>query len=386
MKSKVLLVGTLTSRLNGSARSFVKVGKALKERGHTVVSVLPDRSGIHSDSVSSHDKVLVANIVPVRRSFLAILNIPASMIRFALIVAKEKPNSIHINDIPWFYLIVVARLFRKRVSIHSRYVEPNLYVSRFIKTFLHHTAKVLFVSEYNKKLWGYRHENGVVLNNPGIRFAESGEAVTPVTDPYLLVVSRISPDKGIFEAIKFFYLISRMPGNSSLRLKVAGGCQYRYQEIYEEKCRLLIRKLGLSDKVDWLGSVDNTASLFLGARAYIHLPNFEDPFPTTIMEALAFGTYIVTNARGGIPEQVDGFEGVHILAQDIIDRLYSLDAEQLMGFQHPDLGLLAIPKKPGAGFSRSGLYEKRFSWDFFAVRLENYVCQAGSSALYANEL
>lgn len=375
MKKTVLLVGTLTSKLNGSARSFVKVGKALHERGHKVVSVVPDCGGIYTESASLHDKVLVAEIVPVRRSIRALLLVPVSMVKFALIVAREKPDAVHINDIPWFYLILIAKMFGVRVSIHSRYVEPNPVISRFIKMFLHRAHRVLFVSEFNKKLWHYTDENGDVLNNPGIPVAEEDhDATEMVGDPYVLVVSRISPDKGILESIKLFYIISRSASNASLRLKVAGGCQYPYQEAYEEECREFAQSLGIADRIDWLGAVEHTASLYTGARAYIHLPNFEDPFPTTIMEALAFGTYIVTNRRGGIPEQVEGFQGVYILEREVMEELKLLGHKSLESGHLIGLIDLGVPATSSTSYGREGLYEERFSWTSFAERLERNVC------------
>lgn len=375
MNCKVLLVGTLTSKLNGSARSFVKVGKALREKGNNVVSVLPNSEGIHAESVLEHDKVLIADVVPLRRSIGAFLRIPYSVIEFSKIIKRERPGVVHINDIPWFYLILVVRLFGAKVSIHSRYVEPNPLVSSIIKAFLRHAHCVLFVSEFNKRLWEYPHKNGVVLNNPGVFLEETpGRSVDDGRESYMLVVSRISPDKGILESIKLFYLLSKANNDSEVRLKIAGGCQYPYQEIYGGRCRQLAEDLGISSRIDWLGLVEETAPLYVGAIAYIHLPNFEDPFPTTIMEALASGIYIITNGRGGILEQVEGFSGVCVIDQTILDKLQSVESSSVGDFCLGVLKGIELPSSSIFRYDRKALYSERFSWDAFSRRLQEHVC------------
>ncbi|MEP1744170.1 MAG: glycosyltransferase [Kangiellaceae bacterium] len=309
---KILAVGAITNEMNGSSRSFIRLCNLLS-RENEVNVVLPNLDGVADLLIESINKCIVADISPIRRSFLNIVKAPFSIVRFYLIVRKIKPDVIHINDIPWFYLILVAKVSNVPVTIHSRYIESNRFLKKLISLFLERADKVIFVSDYNKKLWNLNRGNKcVTIHNPGVfDFVEMDLSNLRLPKKFALIVSRISEDKGIIEVINSYYKLSKIIPD--LCLVIAGDYQYNYQKVYKKKCELLVSQLELDDKVIWLGKIDKPHSLYKGCAVYYHLPNFEDPFPTTIMEGLSLNSKIITNCKGGIPEQVEGFSGVFIL-------------------------------------------------------------------------
>lgn len=110
---------------------------------------------------------------------------------------------------------------------------------------------------------------------------------------YLLFFGRIHPDKGTKEAI----LGARQAG---VPLVIAGIVQD--QAYFEQEVEPHID----GEQVRFIGAVGHVrkAELLGGARALLHLVNFDEPFGFSVVEALACGTPVVANRRGSMPEIV----------------------------------------------------------------------------------
>lgn len=110
---------------------------------------------------------------------------------------------------------------------------------------------------------------------------------------YLLFFGRIHPDKGTAEAID-------LADRTGLRLLLAGIVQDRAYFEREVAPRLD------GARVRFLGPVgpDRRAELLGGARALVHLVNFEEPFGFSVVEAMACGTPVIAMGCGSVPEVV----------------------------------------------------------------------------------
>ena len=116
---------------------------------------------------------------------------------------------------------------------------------------------------------------------------------------YLLFYGRFHPDKGAAEAIA----VARAAG---LPLRMAGiiqdeGYYRREVEPHLDGAR-----------VSYLGPVGpgERDALLGGARALLHLINFDEPFGLSVAEAMACGTPVVARRRGSMPELIrDGATG-----------------------------------------------------------------------------
>jgi glycosyltransferase involved in cell wall biosynthesis len=133
---------------------------------------------------------------------------------------------------------------------------------------------------------------------------------------YLLFLGRIHPDKGTREAIE----VAR---RSSLPLVIAGVVHD--MEYFRDEIEPQID----GDAVRYVGPVGalKRDRLLGGARALLHLINFDEPFGLAVVESLACGTPVIASPRGSMPELLrDGITGYLVDDTDhAVDAVRSLD-------------------------------------------------------------
>ncbi len=110
---------------------------------------------------------------------------------------------------------------------------------------------------------------------------------------YLLFLGRIHPDKGTAGAIE----VARRAG---LPLVIAGVVQD--QDYHRRRVEPFVDGVDVS-YVGPVGPAERDR-LLGGARALLHLIDFDEPFGLAVVEALATGTPVITHPRGSMPEIV----------------------------------------------------------------------------------
>jgi glycosyltransferase involved in cell wall biosynthesis len=110
---------------------------------------------------------------------------------------------------------------------------------------------------------------------------------------YLLFFGRIHPDKGTVEAID-------VAERAGIPLVIAGIVQD--QGYFEQRVEPRLD----GESVSYVGAVgpDRRGCLLGGARALLHLVNFDEPFGFSVVEAMACGTPVIATRRGSMPEIV----------------------------------------------------------------------------------
>lgn len=162
-------------------------------------------------------------------------------------------------------------------------------------------------------------------------------------EDYLLFFGRISYEKGLVEAID-------LAEQCQMPLKIAGIIQD------EEYFRTRVEPRLRPGAVDFLGPAgpEMRNRLLGGARALLHIINFDEPFGFTMIEAMACGTPVVARRRGSIPEVVDpGITG------EIVD---SIDQGEAAVFKAMEIDRKGIRKQAESRWS-----VKRMADDYVRV-------------------
>jgi glycosyltransferase involved in cell wall biosynthesis len=74
---------------------------------------------------------------------------------------------------------------------------------------------------------------------------------------------------------------------------------------YEQLLRTLVSKAGISNRVVFQGFVSNAGDIYRGIDICVVPSLFEDPLPTSAIEASLAGVPVVASNRGGLPEIVE---------------------------------------------------------------------------------
>jgi glycosyltransferase involved in cell wall biosynthesis len=129
----------------------------------------------------------------------------------------------------------------------------------------------------------------------------------PISDEYfqvqrtdggrsILFLGRISRLKNVLGAIR---ALARLPKGSAARLRVGGDAQ---EPAYAAECRRVAGELGVSDRIDWLGSLGvGEVKRELSQAACLLLSSLQETAPLVIQEAMAVGVPVVASNLCGIP-------------------------------------------------------------------------------------
>lgn len=180
-------------------------------------------------------------------------------------------------------------------------------------------------------------------------------------DDFVMVFSgRVTAEKGIMQLIEAMTLLQDLP---RIKLLVIGSSFYGNDDNENSFAKALREKAAhLSDRI-----------IFTGFIPYAQMPNYlqiadiavipsvwDDPFPTTVLEAQAMGLPIISTRRGGIPEQVTEESAILLDTDECFVDNMATAIRNL--YQHPEKR-----KALGqAGLLHSQYFNKeRFAKDFF---------------------
>lgn len=143
----------------------------------------------------------------------------------------------------------------------------------------------------------------------------------PEVGDYLLFFGRIHAEKGVREAIE-------VAKKTNTRLVIAGIVQD--EAYFKEQVEPHID----GSMVQFIGPVgpEQRQEVVAGARALLHLINFDEPFGLSVVESMACGTPVIAFARGSMPELIrNGKTGFLVddvvAAAQAVDRIDSLDRQ-----------------------------------------------------------
>ena len=122
----------------------------------------------------------------------------------------------------------------------------------------------------------------------------------------LLFAGRLQPFKGLDLLL---HAMTNLPNHGMTRLLVVGGNAGKEDEL--AKMNLLVKKLGISNMVGFVGAVEHkNMTKFYNAADICVVPSYHESFGMVALEALASGTPVVAARVGGLATIVkDGETG-----------------------------------------------------------------------------
>lgn len=176
----------------------------------------------------------------------------------------------------------------------------------------------------------------------------------------VIYVGRLIEEKGVQNTIRG---LAQLPADLEYQFTVIGDGPYRteLEELTDES--------GLHCHVDFLGTRMDVPELLEAANVFIHLPEWEEGFGITLVEAMAAGKICICGKVGAIPEIIDdGVNGFLIekekyrtsgdVLADIGRRLYSEDMNKVR--------------------REAVRTAERFSIEHFAEELDEYLEEIGN--------
>ncbi len=237
-------------------------------------------------------------------------------------VKEHKISHLYLTDQKHYHLAYLCyRLLGiKKIVVHNRIsvASPDIpskefFLKRSIKSIMSRMPlvncdHVIAVSEFVK----YRlvHKSrlpsarvSVILNgiNTKIYYPDESQSksLKKTSDPIVIFAGgRASIHKGFQYLFNAIQLLKEKHNINNINLKYAGGGPDL------DKLKSLVNSLGISEQVEFLGELKNTASLQRSSDIIVVPSSWGDACPSAVMEAMACGKPLITTNAGGIPEIV----------------------------------------------------------------------------------
>jgi glycosyltransferase involved in cell wall biosynthesis len=285
----------------GTERIVASLAQGLHERGHRVTVF------------TSGDSELPCEIVPV--------------------VPRALWHEGHTGEAPVYLEMAVARAWDEidRFDVvHSHVETEGFLLARHapvpVVTTLHRRLDINGVADFidqlamiplvaisdSQRRWN-PDANWVATVHHGLDFSKTPSSTKP--GDYLLVIGRVSPEKGIEEAIE-------LATRTGMRLVIAAKIR---EPAEHEMFEAVLKPAIDAGTVDWRGEVDTVERdrLMAGAMATLMLGGWPEPFGLVAIESMATGTPVIGRRAGGLTEIIDhGVNG--FLVDDVQEALFAL--------------------------------------------------------------
>ena len=238
--------------------------------------------------------------------------------RLAALLREVGAIGIHTHHIgPLLYAGLAARLHRGLRHIHTEHDAWHLQNAkrRRLAQFAIAIARPILVADAPHvadavvaALGGTRPL--VVLNGvdvahfaPGDQHAARAALSLPATQRIIAIAARLERVKGVDIALRALALLP----DATLAIGGSGS--------EAENLKALSKDLAITDRVIWLGHVDDTAMLYRAADL-VCLPSRAEGLPLALLEAQACGRPVVASHVGGVPGGLDPATGTLVPPED----------------------------------------------------------------------
>ena len=214
---------------------------------------------------------------------------PSGMRHLAFPSSRPCPRGYHVAGCTWGHLVNRCGSIRP-----SRFLDGFHRVERERRNagrFFNLTVSQFVRGQMIRA--GYDPATCQVVHNPAPAPLPVVPPLATGEPPRFLFLGRLVPGKGAP-----WLLRAAARANAPVRLEIAGAGPQ------EPALRRLARKLGLEDRVDWLGWLDEAqvGTRMAAARALVFPSLWQEPAGLVTAEAAAAGRAVIASRVGGIPE------------------------------------------------------------------------------------
>lgn len=282
---------------------------------------------------------------------------------YDLIILENRPG----------YALKLEKCTTANIVIHLHNDQLNNQ-TKFNFEIYHIASRIITVSEYitNRVRTINANDDKCITVHNGIDTQAFAPNIFPIKldsinqNDFIIVFSgRINREKGIMELISAMNLIGR---KYPIKLMVLGSSFYG--NVTQETS--FIRKLKematpIKDRIIFTGFIPySEIPKYLRISNIAIVPSvWDDPFPTTVLEAQAMGLPIITTSRGGIPEEVSKYNAIQLNTNEQF--VENLAATIIDLYQHPQ----KCKQMSIASLERSKLFNKQIFAKNFYTALEN---------------
>ena len=279
-----------------------------------------------------------------------------------IIIENRPPYSLKINKVTnakIVYHIHNEKIVKESCHAEEIYNAANLIIS--VSDYI--TSCIKLINPNDKKCITIHNGIDLIAFSRKKESSISRKALGLSEDDFVLVFSgRVTKEKGISE---LFDAILYIKDIRSLKLLVIGSSFYGGNNETNSFIHSLKKKTEcISEKIVFTGFVPyDKMPDFLRISDIAIIPSvWDDPFPTTVLEAQAMGLPIITTKRGGIPEEVTEENAI----------LLDTDDHFVENLANAILDLYNNPKRretmAKASLERSRLFDKEtYARNFFAA-------------------
>lgn len=295
-----LMVTVPPERYGGVEREAYELARGLAERGHHITIFCAGGSAVEGERI----RRIESSPYPTRERIAEnrqwearqLLMVLSRQQEFDLINIHYEPIVLRrmVDDAPVqlldFFSVPVVSVFHNITD-----VPEHIDYYRTAESLKHHTA--VFISKRQQSFVPFFPYSRMIYNGIPV---EDFPFETAKED-YLLFLGRITPVKGVLEAIA-------VAEKTELPLVIAAKVDPVDRLFYETRVKPRID----GARVRYIGEVDTAQKMDVlkKARCLLFPVLWEEPFGLAMVEALACGTPVIAFNRGSVPEIIrDGIDG-----------------------------------------------------------------------------
>lgn len=260
--------------------------------------------------------------------------LPIVLFKMTQLIKKAQIDIVHTNTIGDIQAMLAAKIAKKPliVTIREIYVKPKFAVE-LLAWFVYMLAdEVTCVSQEVKDVMfcfikdkskvrvinnGIDKKKYLLQNKPDISIHQQYQ-IKPETK-IVGTIGLLDPWKGhhvIVEAVPL--ILKKQP--DVVFVFVGKESQHARYGGYKSKMISRAKELGVDKQIIFTGFREDIGHVVSSFDIFVHASISPDPFPTTVLEAMAMGKPIIASNSGGVKEQIEnGVDGILVEPGDVYE-------------------------------------------------------------------